>query len=229
MLPYFTFSKMKKKTYFTTWVILLFIAVTFDIITTNALTPDFKYERNPIPVKYGLSMFQFYIYLLFYQVPYVLCFYFHVFHFSKFWKKNYADSVSGHIKTYFTAYKSNRLTFFSFFGGLVNFWGFYFIRVNTIYRFILDLHNYSQIYFLKYITNLTWYDFTVLNKPIPKGNNMVEEFVIWYYFTGIKGNDNIKLIIEILLGFFVCYLFLREYIFYNFNDSLFASTENTPS
>ena len=216
---------MNKKIYFIIWVLILFVAVTFDIITTYALTPDFKYERNPIPMKYGLSMFQFYIYLLLYQVPYVLCFYFHVFHFSRYWKKAYESTTTKNIKNYFLSYQPKRSTLISIFGGIVNFWGFYFIRVNAIYRFIVDAHNYSQIYFHRYITKLTWHDFTVLNQPIPKAKNQIEEFIIWYYFTGIKGNDNIKLIIEILLGFFIVYLFLREYIFYHFNDSLYEVRE----
>ncbi len=128
---------MKKKIYFATWILLLFIAVSFDILTTRVLSPNFEFERNPIPKEYGLSMFQFYLYLLGCQIPYVLCFYFHVFHFSKYWKKKYHASTLGNIKTYFTSFKSKHHILISVLGGLVNFWGFYFIRVNTFNRFIL--------------------------------------------------------------------------------------------
>ena len=215
---------MKRK-YFFIWVFILFIMVTLDILTTMYENDDFKYERNPIPLKYGLSMFQFYIYLLLYQVPYVVCFYFHVFHFSIYWKKSVNPSVFENIKKYFFSFQSNKSILLSFFSAFVNFWGFYFIRVNTIYRFVVVLHNYAQIYFTEYISNLSWYDFTVLKKPIPVGDNKLEEFIIWYYFTGVQGNDNIKLIIEILLGFFIVYFFCREYFFYHFNDNLFEESK----
>lgn len=185
-------------------------------------TPDFKFETNPIPHKFGLSMLQFYIFLLVCQLPIVVCFYFHVFLFSNYWKKDKEPSIFENIKRYFITYKTNKSIVVSIFAGIVNFIGFYFIRVNAIFGFVIALHNYSQGYFIKNISNLSWYDFTVLKKPIPVGDNKLEEFIIWYYFTGVQGNDNIKLIIEILLGFFIIYFFCREYFFYHFNDFIFS-------
>lgn len=207
-----------KKKYFISYSLLLLLLIILDSISTYLVSPDFKYEINPAPKKYGLNHFTFFLYMLMRMTPNFVLFYYHSMYFSERIKYLESPKLWPKVKAYFSAYGTNSLLnkVKSFVAAILNYNGFLLIRLGIYYRALVVLGNMLSYYLVNFIINdkNKPEEFFRLN-PLPQGKNEIENYIIW------KESLGGEMMMDHIYGpFFYLFLliiiisFLKKYFFY---------------
>lgn len=210
-----SFKSKASQQYFLLGTALLLLSVAMDLFSTYlAGGGSFEYEQNSIQKKYNLGWVSFSLWLYLVQVPYIVAFYYHAVNFSKSVRYLPYSSHREKIKEYFC--RGNSFQYLRFLGAIINFWGYYYIRVNTIYRFIVVVpNNMMGWYDKRYLQKLNVQEGKLFNnKPILLTENPIDLFVYWYQHIYLQDVGYIKIIAEVIISLIVLVLFLNRYILY---------------